>query len=176
MLVVWEETSDSPGGVVFLDEVQVVEGWERLVRALLDRGQQVCVTGSNASLLGKDLGSKLTGRHLSFEVFPFDYQEFLAFTNRVPGVDSLLAFLDDGGFASYVQCRMDQPLQELLRDIVQRDIALRHGLRETRHLMHLTLFLLANTGQTFSMQSLTKSLGIPSVTQTSRYLESQGWF
>ncbi len=159
------------GGVVFLDEVQVVEGWERLVRALLDRGQQVCVTGSNASLLGKDLGSKLTGRHLSFEVFPFDYQEFLAFTGRVSGVDSLLAFLDDGGFASYLQGRMDQTLQELLRDIVQRDIALRHGLRETRHLMNLALFLLANTGQTFSMQSLTKSLGIPSVAQTSRYLE-----
>jgi hypothetical protein len=159
------------GGMVFLDEVQEVEGWERLVRALLDRGQQVCVTGSNASLLGKEVGSKLTGRHLSFEVFPFDYQEFLAFTGQVPGAASLLALLDAGGFPSYLQGRMDQTLQELLRDIVQRDIALRHGLRETRHLMNLALFLLAHTGQTFSMQSLTKSLGIPSVAQTSRYLE-----
>ena len=159
------------GGVVFLDEVQEVAGWERLVRALLDRGLQVCVTGSNASLLGRELGSKLTGRHLSFEVFPFDYDEFLDFTGHPPGATSLLAFLDDGGFPAYLQDHVDQGLRELLRDIVQRDIALRHGLRETRHLMNLALFLLAHTGQTFSMQSLTKSLAIPSVAQTSRYLE-----
>lgn len=159
------------GGVVFLDEVQEVEGWERLVRALLDCGHQVCVTGSNASLLGRELGSKLTGRHLSFEVFPFDYDEFLAFTGAEPGPDSLLAFLDGGGFPTYLQDHSDQTLQELLRDIVLRDIALRHGLRETRHLMNLALFLLAHTGQTFSMQSLTKSLAIPTAAQTSRYLE-----
>ena len=159
------------GGVVFLDEVQVVEGWERLVRAMLDHGYQVCVTGSNASLLGRELGSKLTGRHLSFEVFPFDYDEFLAFTGQPTGAASLLAFLDAGGFPSFLQDRDDQTLQELLRDIVQRDIAIRHGLRETRHLMNLALFLLAHTGQPFSMQTLTKSLGIPAVAQTSRYLE-----
>ena len=159
------------GGVIFFDEVQEVEGWERLVRSLLDRGHQVCVTGSNASLLGKELGSKLTGRHLSFEVFPFDYDEYLAFTSLMPGPESLLAFLDDGGFPTYLQDHSDQTLQELLRDIVLRDIALRYGLRETRHLMNLALFLLAHTGQTFSMQSLAKSLAIPSAAQTSRYLE-----
>ena len=60
-------------GVVFLDEVQEVPEWQRLVRALLDRGRTVCVTGSNASLLGRELGTRLTGRHLSFEVFPFSY-------------------------------------------------------------------------------------------------------
>lgn len=56
----------------------MVSGWQRLVRTLLDRGRAVCVTGSNASLLGRELGSKLTGRHLSFEVFPFSYSEYLA--------------------------------------------------------------------------------------------------
>jgi hypothetical protein len=61
-------------------------------------------------------------------------------------------------------------LRELLRDVIQRDIATRQGLRETRHLMNLCLFLLANTGLPLSMQTLTKSLAIPSVSQTSRYL------
>jgi predicted AAA+ superfamily ATPase len=65
---------------VFLDEVQEVEEWQRLVCSLLDRGRTVCITGSNASLLGRELGSKLTGRHLSFEVFPFNYREYLAYT------------------------------------------------------------------------------------------------
>jgi len=62
-------------------------------------------------------------------------------------------------------------LQELLRDIVQRDVAARHGLRETRHVTNLLLFLLANTGKPLSFQSLTKNLAIPSVGQTSGYAE-----
>lgn len=156
---------------VFLDEVQEIEGWQRLVRALLDRGRRVCLTGSNASLLGRELGSKLTGRQLSFEVFPFSYTEYLAYTRQDPGPRSLTAYLDDGGFPSYLRERNALILQELLRDVIQRDIAGRHRLREVRHLMNLVLFLLANTGQPFSMQGLTKSLAIPTVAQTSRYLE-----
>jgi len=159
------------GGTVFLDEIQEVPAWERLVRALLDHGHRVCVTGSNASLLGRELGSKLTGRHASYEVFPFDYSEYLAFTRQKPGARSLVRFLDDGGFPGYLENRHDPLLRELLRDIVLRDIAQRHHLRETRHLMNLTLHLMAHTGQAVSMQSLTKALAIPSVAQTSRYLE-----
>jgi uncharacterized protein len=156
---------------VFLDEVREVEGWQRLVRTLLDRGRPVCLTGSNASLLGRELGTKLTGRHLSFEVFPFSYTEYLTYTNQSPGEHTLVAYLDDGGFPAFLRERNSQLLQELLRDIVQRDIASRYRLREIRHLMNLVLFLLANTGLPFSMQSLTKSLSIPTVAQTSRFLQ-----
>jgi predicted AAA+ superfamily ATPase len=161
----------APRAAVFLDEVQEASGWQRLVRTLLDRGRTVCITGSNASLLGRELGSKLTGRHLSFEVFPFSYTEYLTFRNAKAGVDSFLAFLDDGGFPAYLRERDARILQELLRDIVQRDIAARHRVRETRHVMNLALFLLAHTGQPFSRQGLTRSLAIPTVPQTSRYLE-----
>jgi hypothetical protein len=156
---------------VFLDEVQEVEQWQRLVRALLDRGRAVCVTGSNASLLGRELGTKLTGRHLSFEVFPFSYREYLAYTSLSPGSDSLRAYLDDGGFPGFLHERRDLVLQELLRDVVQRDVAARHGVRETRHLMNLLLFLLANTGLPCSFQGLTKNLAVPTAAQTSRYVE-----
>ncbi len=158
-------------GPVFLDEVQEVPEWQRLVRALLDQGYAVCLTGSNASLLGRDLGSKLTGRHLSFEVFPFDYAEYLAFTGSKSGAASLETFLSDGGFPGFLRERQPLLLQELFRDIVQRDIAQKYHLRETRHVMNLALFLLAHTGQPFSLQTLTKSLAIPTVGQTSRYLE-----
>jgi hypothetical protein len=156
---------------LFLDEVQVLEGWQRLVRALLDRERAVFVTGSNASLLGRELGAKLTGRHLSFEVFPFSYQEYLDYVGKEPGAQSLQGYLDDGGFPIFLRERRDLVLQELLRDVVQRDVAVRHGLRETRHVMNLLLFLLANTGRPCSFQSLTKGLAIPAVAQTSRYVE-----
>jgi predicted AAA+ superfamily ATPase len=170
LLTLIDEQAPSPARV-FLDEVQEVEGWQRLVRTLLDRGRPVCLTGSNASLLGRELGSKLTGRHLSFEVFPFSYTEYLAYTQQMPGAASVLHYLDDGGFPGFLRERNPQILQELLRDIVQRDIAVRYRLREIRHLMNLVLFLLANTGQPFSMQGLTKSLSVPTVAQTSRYLQ-----
>jgi len=159
------------GAAIFLDEVQEVPEWQRLVRSLLDGGRIVCITGSNASLLGRELGAKLTGRHLSYEVFPFSYMEYLAYRRREPDSSSFMAFIDDGGFPAYLREGDPRILQELLRDIVQRDIAIRHKLRETRHVMNLALFLLANTGQPLSMHGLTKSLAIPTVAQTSRYLE-----
>lgn len=168
LLEVCQERKDSP---VFLDEVQEVPEWQRFVRALLDRGQPVCLTGSNASLLGRELGRKLTGRHRSFEVFPFSFVEYRRFSDRPADAATLRAFLDVGGFPTYLRGRQPQVLQELLRDIVSRDIAQRHHLRETRHVMSLLLFLLANTGQPLSLQRLTKSLAIPTVSQTSRYIE-----
>ena len=131
----------------------------------------MCITGSNASLLGRELGSKLTGRQLTFEVFPFTYTEYLAYSRLTAGAASFTRFLDDGGFPAFLRERDPRILQEWLRDVVQRDIAVRHGLRETRHVMNLSLFLLANTGQPVSMHRLTKSLAIPTVAQTSRYLE-----
>jgi uncharacterized protein len=145
------------GAAIFLDEVQEVSGWQRLVRALLDRGRVVCITGSNASLLGRELGEKLTGRHLSYEVFPFSYTEYLAYRRAKPGMSSFSAFIDEGGFPAFLR---------------EGDLKiLQHRLRETRHVMNLALFLLANTGQPMSMQGLTKSLAIPTVPQTSRYLQ-----
>lgn len=162
----------APGGKpVFFDEVQELAEWQRLVRLLLDRGRPVCLTGSNASLLGRELGAKLTGRHHSFEIFPFSYTEYLNSTGQTSGAASLRAYLDDGGFPGFLRERRPEMLRDLFRDIIQRDIAHRHGLRETRHLMNLGLHLLANTGQPVSLQRLTKALAIPAVGQTSRYVE-----
>jgi len=104
-------------------------------------------------------------------VFPFSFREYLDYTRRRPGRASLTAWLDDGGFPAYLRERDPHILEELLRDVVERDIAIRHGLREIRHAMNLALFLFANTGQPLSLQSLTKSLAVPSVAQTSRIVE-----
>ena len=66
------------GGTYFFDEIQHVEQWERFIRHLIDRKIRVVITGSNASLLSRELGTKLTGRHLQVELFPFSFGEFLA--------------------------------------------------------------------------------------------------
>jgi len=72
LLEVIEEIAVGKKIPIYLDEVQKLPEWQRLVRALLDHDHTVCVTGSNASLLGRKLGAKLTGRHRSFDVFPFN--------------------------------------------------------------------------------------------------------
>ncbi|GHU39453.1 hypothetical protein AGMMS50256_39340 [Betaproteobacteria bacterium] len=74
--------ADSGARLLFFDEIQSAEHWELYVRQKLDEGFQVIVTGSNASLLSRELGSKLTGRHLSKELFPFSYDEYCRFTNQ----------------------------------------------------------------------------------------------
>jgi len=161
------------GASVYLDEVQEAPQWQRLVRALLDNGRSVCVTGSNASLLGRELGAKLTGRHVSTVVYPFSYREYLALRGARRGGATLQRYLDEGGFPGALREPASGPnlLRELLRDVVQRDIVSRHALREIRHLMNLVLHLLAHTGQPLSLQSLAKGLAIPSVAQTARYVE-----
>ena len=62
-----------------LDEVQNVKGWEIFVRSRLDSHKKLFITGSNASLLSKELGTRLTGRHINIEIFPFSFQEALRF-------------------------------------------------------------------------------------------------
>lgn len=163
-----------PRAAVYLDEVQEVPEWQRLVRALLDAGRRVCLTGSNASLLGREMGSKLTGRHLSHEVYPFSFREFLEFTGQKAGAAGLEDYLLRGGFAAALRAGPQQGgtlLRELLRDVVHRDIVTRHSLRTARPLMTLALHLLAHPGQPLSLQALSKGLGLPSVAQTGRMVE-----
>lgn len=156
---------------VFLDEVQEIEGWQRIVRSLLDAGRKVCVTGSNASLLGAELGTKLTGRHESRTVWPFCYSEYLDATGQARGEESLRAFLNDGGFPGYLRERRDTLLNDLLQDVLWRDVVARNRLRDVRHLRNLFLYLATNTGLPVSRLKLTKNLEIPSADETSRYLE-----
>lgn len=166
--------TDHPKAAVYLDEVQEVPEWQRLVRALLDSGRRVCLTGSNASLLGREMGTKLTGRHVSHEVYPFSFQEFLEFTGEKAGAKSLGDYLMRGGFAAALSAGPEQGpvlLRELLRDVVHRDIVTRHSLRSARPLMTLALHLIAHPGQPLSLQALAKGLSLPSVAQTGRMAE-----
>jgi len=166
--------TDHPRAAVYLDEVQEVPEWQRLVRALLDAGRRVCLTGSNASLLGREMGAKLTGRHLPHEVYPFSFREFLEFTSQKAGPQPLDNYLMRGGFAAALTAGPEQGpvlLRELLRDVVHRDIVSRHSLRSARPLMTLALHLIAHPGQPLSLQALAKGLSLPSVAHTGRMVE-----
>lgn len=121
------------------------------------------ITGSNASLLSKELGSKLIGRHLRYELFPFSYKEFLKFKNAKPSLQSFDEYLETGGFPENVKLKNDLILQELFNDIIARDIIVRYNLRNPKIVKELTLYLLSNVGKEFSYQKLKKVFNFGSV-------------
>lgn len=88
---------------LFFDEVQVVDGWERYVRQKLDDGCEVYVTGSNASMLSRELGTRLTGRHLQAELFPFSYTEYCTLKKLECGPVSAEEYLHNGGFPEFIK-------------------------------------------------------------------------
>lgn len=156
--------------VYFFDEIQNVKSWEIYIRQLHDLGKKVYVTGSNASLLSKELGTRLTGRHLRHELFPFSYLEYLGFKKLKNSITSYNRFLNEGGFPEYLKSGNIEILQNLLKDVVLRDIAIRHGVKNTKTLMDITLFLISNIDKEFSFNNIRNVFNVGSVTSVSEYL------
>lgn len=156
--------TESGVSVLMFDEIQLIKGWERYVRQKLDENFQVLVTGSNASLLSHELGSSLTGRHITKELFPFSYTEYCRFHQLEPFVDTTISYIRDGGFPEYQKQKRDEILTSLLDDIIIRDIALRYNVRDVRTLQRLTLFLLSNVGNLITGNKLKANFGISSTT------------
>jgi predicted AAA+ superfamily ATPase len=154
----------SKNSVLFFDEIQVVQGWELYVRQKLDEGFRVIITGSNASLLSRELGTKLTGRHITKELFPFSYKEFLLFKSLHSNVQSLQKYMDASGFPEYLQTSNTDILTMLFHDILNRDIVVRHGIRDIRSLKRLAVYLVSNVGNLVTANKLQQPLGITTST------------
>lgn len=147
----------------FFDEIQNVQKWELFIRSLLDKGEHVFITGSNASLLSKELGTKLTGRHLTYELFPFSFKEFLKLTMKKPNIKSFQEYFTKGGFPEYLKLDKTEVLHELLNDILIRDISVRHGIRNLKILKQMAIYLITNIGKEFSYNSLKEMFKLGSI-------------
>src|SRR3989344_5163498 len=158
------------GGVYFFDEIQSIPEWERFIRYLVDKKEKVVLTGSNASILSKELGTKLTGRHLSIELFPFSFKEFLNLKKQEPSINSFEEYLTKGGFPEYIKNENPEILHELLSDIVMKDIAARFGIKNTTILNKIVIYLISNTGKEFSYNSIKKMFEIKSVKSVIDYI------
>ncbi len=155
---------------LFFDEIQVVEGWEVYVRSKLESGFEVVITGSNASLLSRELGTKLTGRHIDRELFPFSFSEFCGFKSMVPSSYSLAEYLNLGGFPAFLETQEPAILGELVNDIIYRDIAVRYGINDENTLKMCFSLLLSNFGGLISASKLKQQLGVKSTTTITDYL------
>jgi predicted AAA+ superfamily ATPase len=168
--------------VYFLDEVQNVVGWEAFVRRMNDAGYKFFITGSNASMLSKELGTRLTGRHVNVEIFPFSFKEFLACRKvQVPGTilpedraaikQSFTKFLQKGGIPEYVLHDMAITVKMLYDNILYRDIIARYNITNEKSLRELALYLLSNPGTEISYNKLKEMLSLGSVNSIKDYIQ-----
>ena len=130
------------------------------VRQQLDESFRVIITGSNASLLSKKLGTRLTGRHITQELFPFSYTEFLAFRTLMPDAVSLLTYMKVGGFPEYVKIGDPEQLATFFDDVLIRDIVTRYGIKDIRSLHRLANYLISNIGNRITATKLKQPLSI----------------
>jgi uncharacterized protein len=159
-----EQLRDSMGKTsILLDEVQSVVGWEIFARSLHEKGKQLYITGSNASMLSRELGTRLTGRYKQMELFPFSYNEFLLFKNLSPGEESFESYFLTGGFPEFLQNQDQDYLRTLFRDILTRDVAVRRNITNETSLIRLGVFLCSNVGKPFSYSRIGSLLEIKSV-------------
>lgn len=155
----------------YFDEIQNLKGWEQYVRYLLDNDNRVIITGSNASLLSQDLGARLTGRNVRVELFPFSYIEFLKYTGKKDDDDSFNEYLLKGGFPEYLRLSLDEVLQNLLLDIVARDIVARYAIKNPSIITEIAVYLLGNISRETTLSQLQKTFSaIGSVTTIASYV------
>ncbi len=170
--------------IFLLDEIQNIPGWEHFVRRFMDAGFKFYITGSNASLLSRELGTRLTGRHFPVELFPFSFTEFLNFKGiaRVEPRGAMTAqqamlqrslneYLKEGGLPEALRYP-ELPLRRALYDdVLYRDIATRHHIDEVRALRELAFYLMSNPAGLVSFNKLRQQLQLGSVNTVKNYIE-----
>jgi len=166
--------------VIVLDEIQLVPGWERFVRRIFDEGYKVILSGSNATLLGSELATHLTGRYILTEMFPFSFPEYLSFlkvetknlsSSKIAQVR--LAFdkyLEGGGFSEYIKCGEVEVLKRTYDDILYRDLVSRYGIRNISNFRNLSQYLFTNFTSELVYLSLGELLGFSSTTTVRDYI------
>lgn len=157
-------------GIYFFDEIQNIDEWERYVRKMQDLGKIFVITGSNASLLSRELGTKLTGRYISKELFPFSYKEFLAFTRQEASEHSFEDYLKRGGFPEYLKINKAEILQQTFKDILIRDITAKYKIRNSKALQDLATYIINNIGKETSYNKLKAYLGVGSTSSITEYI------
>ena len=165
-----EIIAESKSKVLFFDEIQIIEGWERYVRQKLDESFRVFITGSNASLLSRELGTRLTGRHISKELFPFSFTEFAKYKKLAVSYKSVAEYLKIGGFPEFVKTGNTDLLTQLFNDVLIRDIAVRYGIRDLKTLQRMALYLISNVGNRITGTKLKKQFDLGATATVMEYL------
>ena len=173
---------------VFLDEIQNVLEWERFVRGKHEKKEaNIVVSGSSSKLLSAELATLLTGRHLTFNIYPLSFKEFLSFkklqinseidivTKRTEIKRLLQEYLEFGGFPEIVlSSEKKRVLLSYFETIISRDIIERFNIRERAKIKTLAKFYLTNVSSLVTYNKVSKFIDVPltTVERFSEYLET----
>lgn len=146
---------------LFLDEIQNIHQWERLVNSYAQdytESYELFISGSNSKMLSGELSTLLSGRYISFEIFPFSYAEYLGVLNLKRGKESYIEYLQTGGLPElfhlpdveskrhYVSAVKDTVL---LRDIIQRQ-----AIKDPKLLEDLFIYLINTSSNLLSINNI----------------------
>lgn len=163
------------------DEIQNIPQWERFVRRLHNEGKKVYITGSNASMLSRELGTHLTGRQISLTLFPFSFKEFLIWnhvdydlskptTKQNATLQRLFTeYMRVGGFPEYLKTEKEEYLKALYENILYRDIITRYNIPHEHPLKIVATYAASNVGKELSFNQLKKLTGLSSATTVKEY-------
>jgi predicted AAA+ superfamily ATPase len=167
----------------YFDEIQNISGWERFVRRLHDYGNRVYITGSNASMLSKELGTHLTGRYQQVELYPFSFLEYLKLNKVDPSLmdpfntddkallkASFNVYFKLGGFPAFLKSKNTEYLKSLYESVLYRDVMVRNGITNEQEILELMFYVTSNTGKLISYNSLAKVIGVKNATTVKQYL------
>ncbi|MGE0793382.1 MAG: ATP-binding protein [Candidatus Woesearchaeota archaeon] len=155
---------------LFLDEIQSIPKFESWLRTHYDKETNVkfIISGSNSSLMSKDLGTVMTGRSLSFEIMPLNFKEFKDFSEG-----DIYEYLEYGGFPEVVLEKDKERKRELLSNyfntIIEKDIIEKYSVQQHKQLRELLKYIMSNPGIRISANKLSKQLGI-SINTVQSYL------
>lgn len=169
--------------IFYFDEIQNVKGWERFIRRLHDYSNKIYITGSNSNLLSKELGTHLTGRYVSIELFPASFKEYLIFHGFEYSKENLLKreynakikklfsqYLKEGGFLKYLQDKDREFFKTLMDSIIYRDIVSRYNLPSDKPIKEVVNFLFSNISKEFSYTTIKNITQVSNVTTIKDYI------
>ena len=169
--------------IYFFDEIQNIEKFETFVRRLQDEGKKVVITGSNASLLSKEFGTRLTGRYKVFEVYPFSFREFLDFKKvdvekedfyLVEKKVGLIKLFDEyaalGGLPEYLKNKDKEYVRTTYENILYKDIIVRYAVKRQRIIKELVNILATNISSLFTYNALKRTLGLANAITIKEYI------
>lgn len=146
---------------LFLDEIQLVDQWEKLVNSYSQdytAQYEIFITGSNSTLLANELATLLSGRFVTFGIYPFSFGEFCNFRGEVKNRQSLINYLKSGGLPELLHLEEEEMklhYASSLRDtILLRDIVQRFRIKDAWLLENLFKFIVLNVGNLFSVNSI----------------------
>lgn len=165
----------------YFDEIQNIPEWERFIRRLHDQGYKIYITGSNATMFSQELGTRLTGRYIKIELYPFSFIEYarwlkpelltskqLTSAQKAELQNLFTGFYADGGLPEFLMLKNKAYLQNLFESILYRDIIVRYGINE-RSVKELSVVLASNISSNVTYNSLRKTLGLASATTVADY-------